>query len=668
MFPSLVPTMFPSLVPTLLSSTVPTVVPSDSPTSKPSIVPTVSERDKVCISFILANTFGDGRGCSGLYVFDECGYYSVVKSSCGVMYAATEYCFDPLVAEDGDTVSGTVFGYNTMFPWETLWMAVIKDTGTVYTGSFMTTMQFSYHPNWDAFGRLRPQIRLESSDNLLSNSVYCTACVKGYDKASYGSDNKRNQPYNDDEDYSNDYSNSKSTSRRSRKYRRSRTGGNSGYRQRSSSDDESVPEASSPQGTDESLPRVSVSVPGRENHEDGSHSSQNLPDNSPGILDQQHPRDNKEMRLRSSPGRKSIARALVEHINEYLLYGENAFSWYTTDRRSSYFRISDCEGRELYYTGTLCEGVLSHAPCDLSQLSEGTYLWRANGFLDPNKESTSYSFCGVRGSFSTELQFEVDNHGNCVPLRFRTLDDVCSAQNMTSATDSVQTSVSLLGSIILEGKRGDDLTAEDIHVIRTTLAQEFSEASVRGPIEETIEVLSWESIPSSHTVGRKLEDTSLESRATHQIDFRATVISEHFGVDGTDEENLDSFADDLSVYLHHSMVSGLFTSKLVSNAVRGGVMGLQSVRQARLERFAVSRRDESLSISSSGFIISLGILLGILTGVLILFLRQPSLEGKGHGTGIVYKKTANSTVEMIKCVPHTSLRPKTQHDVNSDLI
>mmetsp|Transcript_14452 Transcript_14452/g.14557 ORF Transcript_14452/g.14557 Transcript_14452/m.14557 type:complete len:542 (+) Transcript_14452:1-1626(+) len=316
---------------------------------------------------------------------------------------------------------------------------------------------------------------------------------------------------------------------------------------------------------------------------------------------------------------ESVDTMSAHDVNTYHLYGKDQGTWFTDDRYGSEFYISNSNGTALYYSGTLCGKRRHTAPCDLSYLPAGTYKWRVTGALNPSKRFVAYDFCGVRGTFSSEVVFAINCEGECVPLRVRDLEDVCEALQYIATQE---TQVTLFGSVMLEGKKGEEINDEDLNVIRTTLAQEFSEASVQEPDKEMVEMLSWRVIPSSQSVGRKLESSSVDSTTTHQIDFRVTVISEHFGVDGAKETGLDGLVEDLSAYLHQSMISGVFTSKLVSNAVSQGVVGLQSVRHARLQSFSAAVRPiHRTSFSSvSNIILICGIISGLLTGMLLFVL------------------------------------------------
>jgi hypothetical protein len=134
-------------------------------------------------------------------------------------------------------------------------------------------------------------------------------------------------------------------------------------------------------------------------------------------------------------------------------------TWYTRNRFGSYLFVFDTDGFKLYYTGTSCnmdtsslapcdEGlpcdidafpiassggnekeVIDNTPCDFTKLPPGNYTWRVTGALNPYYKEVSYEFCGMKGATSSEILFEIDCDGHCVPLKSSSLEDICNADD-----------------------------------------------------------------------------------------------------------------------------------------------------------------------------------------------------------------------------------------------
>jgi len=190
--PTFIPSVDPTMIPTRLPTSNPTHVPSDHPTEIPTFLPTRKPTSSptrkptyvpthqttyvpLCISFVLADKFGDGFGSANFILYDSYGQSETVTPTCDSNPIVAQYCFDPLTARDGDTVSGTVFGFKPRFAWEILWQAIDNQDGRIYTGTYETTMSFM-------FNRVRgvPMIKLSHGENLLPNYIdLCQSCLKG---------------------------------------------------------------------------------------------------------------------------------------------------------------------------------------------------------------------------------------------------------------------------------------------------------------------------------------------------------------------------------------------------------------------------------------------------------------------------------------------------------
>eukprot|EP00607_Mallomonas_marina_P008141 CAMPEP_0182425060 /NCGR_PEP_ID=MMETSP1167-20130531/11396_1 /TAXON_ID=2988 /ORGANISM="Mallomonas Sp, Strain CCMP3275" /LENGTH=210 /DNA_ID=CAMNT_0024605393 /DNA_START=273 /DNA_END=902 /DNA_ORIENTATION=+ len=147
-------------------------------------------------------------------------------------------------------------------------------------------------------------------------------------------------------------------------------------------------------------------------------------------------------------------------INKYTLYGANEFTWCNGDRLGSEFAIYDYYGYSLYLHGTISRNNEATGPCDLSELIPGvSYLWRTTGALNMNARDVSYEFCGVKAGVSTEVYFQVDCDGECVPIESYELEEICNyyAEHLYKQgyqnNDLRRTAITLQGSIYIEGIR-----------------------------------------------------------------------------------------------------------------------------------------------------------------------------------------------------------------------
>jgi len=179
--PTILPTIEPTFLPTIHPTMWPTVEPSMVPIKPPTRQPTVgSTYAPICVMFVLVDKFGDGWSTAQFMVYDSCGQSATVQPTCTENPMVVPYCFDPNTAMEGDTVSGTVFGFRPKFPWEIIWQAVDTNSGKFYTGTFETTMVFKYSM-CSRNGKLVPTIELWYGENVLPNYldywyVYSGAC------------------------------------------------------------------------------------------------------------------------------------------------------------------------------------------------------------------------------------------------------------------------------------------------------------------------------------------------------------------------------------------------------------------------------------------------------------------------------------------------------------
>jgi len=335
-------------------------------------------------------------------------------------------------------------------------------------------------------------------------------------------------------------------------------------------------------------------------------------------------------------------------LNNYSLHGDRQFTWCNGDRMGSEFFVSNKHGSYLHYRGTLSWSEKSETPCDLSDLIVGeTYVWRTTGALNANARNATYEFCGFTGGASSELYFQVNSEGECVPLESFDLADICrnkdtkpSYRNLENV-NTQETYVTLQGSIYIEGIRSKELSPTDLNVLSSTLSHDFYEG-MTGDFENEENIVEIQSVtPLSGAFvnpSRRRDSSSL-----HQVDFQVTVIAENFGVDGSNVLAANELGRILSNYLSHSMRAGLFTSKLTARARLEGTSSLVSVRTTKLVQTMSTVRQAihaaSLMTKFNDFVVLGGVIGGIIVGVLLAVLVVASRKKlKDNGPILQHEK------------------------------
>jgi len=302
-------------------------------------------------------------------------------------------------------------------------------------------------------------------------------------------------------------------------------------------------------------------------------------------------------------------------IEAFKLYGEDDNSWCSGSRLGSNWHVSDKGGYWLYKSGTLSWSTEGKGSCDLSDLAIGkTYSWRVTGAMNPKAKDVSYEFCGVRGGASSEVVFQIDCDGECVPLSY----NVPCGEDYEYGYQLQESSVTLQGSIYLEGVEVSELSAKDLGIIRASLSHEFNEITDHeSSAEDIVQIQAHKVVPVAPAPP---DSRRLEGQTAHQVDFTVKVFANHYGVDVANDVAVSKLPARLSSFLDHSMHSGLFKSKVVSRAMTDGSEGLQSVKHTRLvESMSVvthkSHVEAAMSVFADGVVVA-GAVVGIVCGIL----------------------------------------------------
>ena len=279
-------------------------------------------------------------------------------------------------------------------------------------------------------------------------------------------------------------------------------------------------------------------------------------------------------------------------------------------------------------------------------LGPGVYKYRVTGALYTYKQEISWEFCHTEGYAQQELLFKVvaqcdrrraavvpppvpavgagagagggDGAGAgggggegdedcddyvCVPLELRTVTTVCTmlAEEIESNTEDY----TLSGSIHIGGAQTAELTSRETTVLKSALAQEFSDASSGAAVlEEDVNIISWD-VFGTGSGSRGL------SNGLAKLSFEVKVNAQQLG-----SSSADLATQHLKAYMRRSMSSGLFVAKLVSKASLMEQKSLQSVNFAELLDLNVLHKtivNEGMSGLAS-VVVSLGALFGIAFG------------------------------------------------------
>lgn len=333
------------------------------------------------------------------------------------------------------------------------------------------------------------------------------------------------------------------------------------------------------------------------------------------------------------------------NIKHYFLYESDGMEWFSPDRFGTELHVSDGSGDQLFYSGTLCDEDSIEGTCDMTSLPPGEYTWRVTGSLDSDQDNIAFIFCGVRGTYSTEITFSLDCFGDCTPMSVRTLPDVCDAiysmnyyDNHNDEAWAFQASPLLLqGTVHIGGLLAPTLSATDMSVIRSAVAQELSQASRNRIVrEDAVTIESWSlesplSSTTSHMIQRGLDsaeviDTTTSNKQLEtvmRVTFSAALTLEEFGMDETAGlEHLLELESKMTSFLHRSMRSGVFLSKLVGIATRRNSDNLQYIRYTKLVSISAKRVSRIGEFSWTDVVVLIGLVSGIVFGLMALHVSK----------------------------------------------
>jgi len=303
-------------------------------------------------------------------------------------------------------------------------------------------------------------------------------------------------------------------------------------------------------------------------------------------------------------------------------------TWFLPNGLGASYYITDVDGLTYYYVGTFCgqyagaEGDDNaddedNEACEI-ELPEGEYIYRVDGAFDPQKDQITWTFCETTGGVSEELQFTIDEDGECEPIKKYDLEDICSREEYMNA----QSFITLSGTFELGGMQVPRLTSSEELLIKSALNKEFTETSTHRNVNDVV------TVTSLATSVKGTDHRSLLVGGVNEVSFQVKVASELYGLQGTKESKMIELANSIKGHVAKSMSSGIFVAKVVSLAHEGKVENLQTVNFAKLvdlQYVHESVVNEKLSGFASSVIV-VGALVGVAFGLLVYRATRPVSE------------------------------------------
>eukprot|EP01041_Mallomonas_annulata_P005601 gene5601-11293_t len=307
---------------------------------------------------------------------------------------------------------------------------------------------------------------------------------------------------------------------------------------------------------------------------------------------------------------------------QYKLESSNNLVWFSDDGFGAGFEIFQNDNN-LHYLGTRCGYNDQH--CDIG-LEDGNYYWRVSGSLLPvsYRKGIAWEFCNVKGAASTEMAIQITD-GVCYPLQSRNLSEICTHGDFEFSTSSSSSVMTLSGVIHLGGLTSEDVNEDHLTIIQAAITREFRDAIPLSEFpEDSVQVTPMNTFPgvnlnpSTSSIGDRKGLAQKTSTSTSiALKFVATISTKDFRAHR--EENHHKFVADLKTYLQRSMSTGVFITRVISQAHLSDVKNLQHISKAELIELSilhVSNRPHMMS-SISDLIVIVAAVSGVLVGVLM---------------------------------------------------
>lgn len=596
-----------------------------------------------CIEIQMGDRFADGWSGAHLVVYPSIGKYLSYTVVCGEANVVKEFfCFDLNIHKNGDFVVLGIVGYKPSYPWEIFWQVLNEDDGHMYTGTYDTSMAFTFEVSVTDDGLKTGRVKLSESRALVPKVIKCQSCVDtsrepaAIVSAALVIPNSISNPLSalpirepkptkngiplppiltDSEQAHNGFQStngntisvldSETTSVATYKSPVSRSDSNSltsiGSFVSSDNDDREVPILVHPSIRPEII-----------------HS-----DIAPNLIVPPSLRAILGNRMLQEPPPPLGLQVMLE-LGHYSTTGG---VWFQKDGLGASFSVSGSLGTRLIYSGTVCGLPLEDGHCSVPVREHEKYTWRVGSAFGGDESAIGWTFCGVSGFSSTQLSFSFEN-GRCVPDTYRELQAICRLKESDQEKGKTSSTVAVQGSIEIVGgsAEGLKLTSEEALVFQKALGDEFADAGFGDMLRHnSASIVNIQSIGS-----RALAEVSLTT--TQVLSFTLHLTADVLGEDTQIHE--------LKAYLDRSFTSGLFAARIRSLARIGEVSSLSSVHRVSLLELSFLHEllgQRAISAIASGTL-AIFLLSGLsLFALLLVYLKKRSRY-------ILYSMAADSSM------------------------
>jgi len=325
--------------------------------------------------------------------------------------------------------------------------------------------------------------------------------------------------------------------------------------------------------------------------------------------------------------------ATTDLIKEMALHGHDN-TWFRENGHGTTYEITDLVGSKVFFAGQLCSGEEGGSSCAIV-LPAGQYLWRVNGALDPHKDSIAWTFCDSQGGVQTELLFEINDDGNCIPglLRYA-FEETREEEAVVVDTDAGSASgntlghrVLLQGTFDLVGLNSAQLSDHERTMLEYFLTSQFNDVkSVDDQSEDAARITAWQQkVPDSF-----YRKGQVESAVVDRVTFEIHINLDHYKLGGQANSTTKELLAHFKRYIGLVMESGAFISRM------------HKVRDSRLHDVTQVKLVELIKLSETGgpadfdfedfeledFIIVGAVFAGLLAGLIFWGLRFRSRKDK----------------------------------------
>eukprot|EP00607_Mallomonas_marina_P000435 CAMPEP_0182437180 /NCGR_PEP_ID=MMETSP1167-20130531/84864_1 /TAXON_ID=2988 /ORGANISM="Mallomonas Sp, Strain CCMP3275" /LENGTH=322 /DNA_ID=CAMNT_0024629995 /DNA_START=590 /DNA_END=1558 /DNA_ORIENTATION=- len=315
------------------------------------------------------------------------------------------------------------------------------------------------------------------------------------------------------------------------------------------------------------------------------------------------------MKSSSDPMKGDLAVRMTRQTSalksDWSLHGHEN-TWFRSEGFGTTYEITDIGGAKVYYAGQLCSGDTGGTACSINlsegeyvwrvngaldpydtggtacsiNLSEGEYVWRVNGALDPYRDEIAWTFCDSQGGARTKLYFSVDEEGHCIPGSLFFSHEEEEESMSTKSTQKTLPALSLpdpsqeekpnkvllKGTIDLNGLNSVEITDHEKLMLENFLNDQFRKAKtidkrhleVQDAEDYSAKLISWqEVVPESFYRHGRRESNAVVDRVmfTIQINRDEYMLPGHASNSIPDTQLLSNFKRYLAISMESRFIS-----------------------------------------------------------------------------------------------------------------